>query len=100
MVFELVSNVYERNSIAIEQRTTKLYKPLPIELTIENAFNQDVLFNIMIQYERNVPPAKKTNKKEAKPTTKDLKNKGGKDSLVNKQQANPLIPEPYTCKLE
>lgn len=39
MVFELVSNVYERNSISIEQRTTKLYKALPIELTIENAFS-------------------------------------------------------------
>jgi len=53
MVFELVSNVYERNSVEIIQKSTKLYKPLQIDLQIDNAFNKEVLFNISIQYERN-----------------------------------------------
>jgi hypothetical protein len=54
MVFELVSNVYERNSVAIEQKSTKLYKALPIELPIENGFPTDVTFTVTLQYEKNV----------------------------------------------
>ena len=38
MVFELVSNVYERNSVDIIQKSTKLYKALQIDLSVENAF--------------------------------------------------------------
>jgi len=53
MVFELVSNVYERNSVDIIQKSTKLYKALQIDLSVENAFHSDVLFNITIQYEKN-----------------------------------------------
>lgn len=53
MVFELVSNVYERNSVEIIQKSTKLYKPLQIDLQVDNAFNKEVLFNISVQYERN-----------------------------------------------
>ena len=53
MVFELVSNVYERNSVDIIQKSTKLYKPLQIDLQVDNAFNKEVLFNISVQYERN-----------------------------------------------
>jgi len=48
MVFELVSNVYERNSVEIIQKSTKLYKALQIDLQVENAFSQDVVFNIQI----------------------------------------------------
>lgn len=46
MVFELVSNVYERNSVEIIQKSTKLYKALQIDLSVENGFPQDVLFNV------------------------------------------------------
>jgi hypothetical protein len=53
MVFELVSNVYERNSVEIIQKSTKLYKALQIDLQVDNAFNKEVLFNISVQYERN-----------------------------------------------
>jgi len=53
MVFELVSNVYERNSVDIIQKSTKLYKALQIDLSVENAFHSDVLFNVTIQYEKN-----------------------------------------------
>ena len=38
MVFELVSNVYERNSVDIIPKNTKLYKPLQIDLAVENGF--------------------------------------------------------------
>jgi len=48
MVFELVSNVYERNSVDIIQKSTKLYKALQIDLSVENAFHPDVLFNVTI----------------------------------------------------
>ncbi len=48
MVFELVSNVYERNSVDIIQKSTKLYKALQIDLSVENAFHSDVLFNVTI----------------------------------------------------
>ena len=53
MVFELVSNVYERNSVEIIQKSTKLYKALQIDLQVDNAFNKEVLFNISVRYERN-----------------------------------------------
>ena len=53
MVFELVSNVYERNSVEIIQKSTKLYKALQIDLQVDNAFEREVLFNISVQYERN-----------------------------------------------
>jgi len=46
MVFELMSNVYERNSVDVKQVTTKLYKAATIELPIDNAFEKEVLFNV------------------------------------------------------
>ena len=46
MVFELVSNVYERNSVEIMTKHTKLYKSQQIDLSVENGFPSDVLFNI------------------------------------------------------
>ena len=52
MVFELVSNVYERNSIEKIEKTTKLYKATQIEIELHNPFPQDVVFNIQIIYER------------------------------------------------
>jgi hypothetical protein len=39
MVFELVSNVYERNSIDKIERETKLYKSVPIDIELHNPFN-------------------------------------------------------------
>jgi len=64
MVFELVSNVYERNSVDTYNKTTKLYKPAQIDIDLHNPFPQDVIFNVQIVYERN-QPAKK-GKKNAK----------------------------------
>lgn len=46
MVFELVSNVYERNSVEILTKSTKLYKSQQIDLVVENGFPTDVLFQI------------------------------------------------------
>lgn len=46
MVFELVSDVYERNSVDVRQVTTKLYKAATVELPIDNAFDKEVLFNV------------------------------------------------------
>lgn len=46
MVFELVSNVYERNSVDKVEKTTKLYKAAQIDLEVHNPFPQDVIFNI------------------------------------------------------
>lgn len=66
MVFELVSNVYERNSVDIIQKSTKLYKALQIDLSVENAFQQDVLFNISIQYERSQKDKNKDKGKDGK----------------------------------
>ena len=52
MVFELVSNVYERNSIEKIEKTTKLYKATQIDIELHNPFPQDVIFTIQIIYER------------------------------------------------
>ena len=38
MVFELVSNVYERNSIEKIEKSTKLYKASQIDLELHNPF--------------------------------------------------------------
>lgn len=64
MVFELKSNVYDRLSVDTIAKTTKLYKALQIDLGVDNGFNQDVLFNIQIQYERANPKAANANKKK------------------------------------
>ena len=82
MVFELVSNVYERNSVDIIPKTTKLYKPLQIDLAVENGFPQDVLFNVQILYERTAKGGAQQKGKEgkaSKQTPKDEKKgmKGG-----------------------
>jgi hypothetical protein len=52
MVFELVSNVYERNSIDKIEREINLYKSVPIDIELHNPFNSDVLFNIQVIYDR------------------------------------------------
>ena len=46
MVFELISNVYERNSIEKIEKATKLYKAAQIDLELHNPFPSDVLFTI------------------------------------------------------
>ena len=58
MVFELVSNVYERNSVDTINKSTKLYKQVPIDIELHNPFPQDVIFNIQIVYEKNQKPQK------------------------------------------
>jgi hypothetical protein len=63
MVFELLSNVYERNSVDTINKSTKLYKPSQIDIELHNPFPQDVIFNVQIVYERNQKAAKP--KKEA-----------------------------------
>jgi hypothetical protein len=52
MVFELASNVYERNSVDTINKSTKLYKPAQIEIELQNPFPQDVQFNVQIVYEQ------------------------------------------------
>ena len=52
MVFEMVSNVYERNFIDKIERETKLYKNISIDIELHNPFNQDVLFAIQITYDK------------------------------------------------
>jgi len=52
MVFELVSNVYERNSIDKIEKETRLYKSLPIDIELHNPFEKDVQFNIQIIYDK------------------------------------------------
>jgi hypothetical protein len=44
MVFELMSNVYERNSIEKVEKSTKLYKAAQIDLEVHNPFPSDVIF--------------------------------------------------------
>jgi hypothetical protein len=94
MVFELVSNVYERNSVMIEQKSTKLYKLLVIDLPIENGFNTEVTFNVQVQYERSQVQAQK-DKKQTK-NAKDMKK--GNSILPDKKTSTVLIPEPFTVK--
>jgi len=77
MVFELVSNVYERNSVEIIQKSTKIYKALQIDLHVENAFNSDVLFNVHILYERNDKKGAGPKGKQAG-ASKGASTKGGK----------------------
>ena len=52
MVFELVSNVYERNSIDKIERETKLYKSVPIDIELYNPFDRNVDFHVQIIYEK------------------------------------------------
>ncbi len=52
MVFELVSNVYERNSVDKLEKTTKLYKVAQIDLEVHNPFPADVMFTIQIIYDK------------------------------------------------
>jgi len=52
MVFELLSAVYERNSIDCIERDTKLYKSLPIDIELHNPFDKDVQFSIQIIYDK------------------------------------------------
>lgn len=52
MVFELVSNVYERNSIEKIEKSTKLYKAAQIDLELHNPFPADVIFSIQIIYDK------------------------------------------------
>lgn len=63
MVFELFSNVYERNSVDTINKSTKLYKASQIDIELHNPFPQDVIFNVQIVYEKNLPVKK--GKKEA-----------------------------------
>jgi hypothetical protein len=74
MVFELMSNVYERNSVDVRQVTTKLYKAATIELPIDNAFEKEVLFNVQVQYEKN-----QALQKVKKDTKAERGKNGGKD---------------------
>jgi len=94
-VFELVSNVYERNSVEIIQKSTKLYKALQIDLQVENAFPQDVIFNIQVQYDRGqkVDPKKKDTKAAAG-------GKGKKEDPKAAKKEVSTVPEPYFCKME
>ena len=98
MVFELVSNVYERNSVDTINKSTKLYKASQIDIELHNPFPQDVMFNVAIVYEKTQKAQKP--KKDAK----DARGAAAKLKETNDQKDSkakpPLAPEPYSCKLE
>ena len=115
MVFELVSNVYERNSVEIIQKSTKLYKALQIDLQVDNAFQKEVLFNISVQYERNgvIKGGKGAGGAQGKAGDKGKAGGGKAGAAGQKQQAaaaaaggaggqsNALgVPEPFHIKQE
>jgi hypothetical protein len=91
MVFELVSNVYERNSIEKIEKTTKLYKGAQIDVELHNPFPTDVLFTIQILQDK--PGAKGTKKPNDKASSK-------KGSEVGSKAGGKPLPDPFSCKLE
>jgi hypothetical protein len=99
MVFELVSNVYERNSVDTINKSTKLYKPSQIDIELHNPFPQDVIFSVQILCEKSQKPQKAKKEKEVTPKNPSGKEKGGeaKDSKSKQVQS---VPDPYTCKVE
>ena len=104
MVFELVSNVYERNSVDTINKSTKLYKASQIDIELNNPFPQDVMFNIQIVYEKNQKPQKKQKGDAAASGGRGAaagKDKGALDAGASKGgKKEGLVPEPYSCKLE
>ena len=114
MVFELVSNVYERNSVEIIQKSTKLYKALQIDLQVDNAFQKEVLFNISVQYERNgvIKGGKGAGGAQGKAGDKGKAGGGKAGAAGQKQQAAAAaaggagaqstlgVPEPFHIKQE
>jgi len=111
MVFELVSNVYERNSVEILTKSTKLYKSQQIDLVVENGFPTDVLFQIQILYER-AGSTKKLTAEQIKAGAKGPGAKGAAAAKGGKDQksmlapggkngsSQPQTPEPFSCKHE
>jgi hypothetical protein len=98
MVFELVSNVYERNSVDNINKSTKLYKPQQIDIELHNPFPQDVIFSVQIVYEKNAKAAPK-GKKEA--GGRGQQNQGKKAAAQPAgDNKTATVPDPYTCKLE
>jgi len=111
MVFELISNVYERNSIEKVEKSTKLYKAAQIDLEVHNPFPSDVIFQVLINYDK--PKQTTANggaaqgKKGApaasaapadKKLTQDSKASVGPTNGVQTNKYG--LPEPFTCKLE
>lgn len=95
MVFELLSNVYERNSVDTMHKSTKLYKPAQIDIDLHNPFPQDVVFHVQIVYERN-QPAKKGKKEAAVKPGKDKAGQGAGGGGAGAQKNS--APEPFSCK--
>jgi len=100
MVFELVSNVYERNSVDTINKSTKLYKPSQIDIELHNPFPQDVIFTVQIAYERNQKAAKPKKEAAAAGRGQAQKGKAANDAKQAKEATAQLAPDPYTCKLE
>ena len=101
MVFELVSNVYERNSVDTINKSTKLYKASQIDIELHNPFPQDVMFNVQIVYEKNQKPQKA--KKGAESAGRGApagKDKAAVESASKGGKKESLVPQPYSCKLE
>jgi len=102
MVFELVSNVYERNSVEIIMKSTKLYKSQQIDLQVENGFPSDVMFTIQVLYERAGGAKKPIDGQKA-----GAKGAGGKAGAAAKgakggssQGGQSGVPDPFYCKME
>ena len=100
MVFELVSNVYERNSVDTINKSTKLYKPCQIDIELHNPFPHDVIFTVQISYEKTAKNAKPKKDAAAAPRGPAAKGKEADDAKKGKDKSAQLVPDPYTCKLE
>lgn len=107
MVFELISNVYERNSIEKIEKSTKLYKAAQIDLELHNPFPSDVIFSIQIVQDR--PGAKGAlgkkgaiNDKASQATVATNKKGSTAGSEIGSKGSGGKfgVPDPFTCKLE
>ena len=99
MVFEMVSNVYERNSIEKIEKTTKLYKATQIDIELHNPFPQDVVFVVQIIYERQQKQGGKKGANAAKGTVPDKGGTKGQAADASKNKTS-TVPDPFSCRTE
>ena len=93
LAFDLKSNVYSRKSMRTWTKTTKLYEPVEIAIEVRNDFKQDVLFKVMLQYEKRKPEVT---------TTKSKKGKGkGEETKVSSTVSDQaIVPDPFIAKID
>jgi hypothetical protein len=95
MVFNLVSNVHSRNSIAEIKMETKLYQMKQQEIDVGNPFGMDVIYRIEILIEK--PPSQNAGKKSQQAGRAPEKKKGKEE-----KQKFPAsyVPDAFFCKQE